>query len=76
MPRRDCSARHGRSPADNGPGGDHHAARRVAEEQEHLAGEGAAEATARLDRCAHYDELRAALGRHSRDLLAEALRPR
>jgi hypothetical protein len=34
------------------------------------------EATARLDRRAHHDELGAALGRNARDLLAEASRPR
>jgi hypothetical protein len=76
VPRRDCIPRRGCLHARNGAGGDHHAAGSVAQQQENLAGEGPAEAAPGLDRRAHNDELRAALGGDTRDLLAEAPRPR
>jgi hypothetical protein len=72
VPRRDCSARRGRACTGNRAGGDHHAARRVAQQEENLPRERAAEASPRLDRRPHHDELGAALGRDARDLLAEA----
>jgi hypothetical protein len=77
VPRRDCSARRGRSPAPacNRAGGDHHAARRVANEEEHLAREGATEAASRLDGRAHDDEFRSALRSNARHVLAEAPGP-
>jgi hypothetical protein len=77
VPRRDCSARRGRSstPAHHAAGGDHHATRRVAQQQEDLAREGALEAPLRLDRRPHHHELGAALGRDARYLLAEAPGP-
>ena len=52
-------------------GGDHHAARRVAQEEQDFARERTVEAAPRLDRRADDDELGAALGRDPRDLLAE-----
>jgi hypothetical protein len=78
VPRRDCSARHGRSrtPACDRPGRDHHAARRVAEEQENLAREGPAEPAARLDWRADDDELRTPFRGNARDVLPEAPRTR
>jgi hypothetical protein len=72
VPRRDCIPRRGRS--NDGTGRDHHAAGRVADEQEDVAGEGATEAAPRLDRRADDDELRPVLGGDASDVLAEAPR--
>jgi hypothetical protein len=74
VPRRDCIPHRGRS--HEGTGGDHHAARRLAQQEENLARERAVEAAARLDRRADDDELCAALGRDASNFLAEAPRPR
>jgi hypothetical protein len=76
VPRRDCSARRGRSCTGNGTGRDHHAARRVAQQQENLAWEGTVEAAPRLDRRANDHQLCAAFGRDARDFRAEAPGPR
>jgi hypothetical protein len=73
VPRRDCIPRRGRS--HDGTGGDHHPARRVAQQQEDLTREGALEAAPRLDRRADDHELGPALGRDACDLLAEAAGP-
>jgi hypothetical protein len=72
VPRRDCSAPRGC----NWSCGDHHAARRIAHEQKHLAGKRALEASPRLDRSTDDDELCPALRGDPRDVLAERSRPR
>jgi hypothetical protein len=70
-PRRDCSAASG-----DWAGGDHHAARRGAQEEKDVARERVLEAASRLDRRADDDELGAALCDDARDVLAEEARPR
>jgi hypothetical protein len=74
VPRRDCIPRRGRS--NDGTGRDHHAAGGVADEQKHVAGEGATEAALRLDGRADDDELRPMPGGDAGDVLAEASGPR
>jgi hypothetical protein len=72
VPRRDCSALCGRAPTGNGPRGDHHAARRVAQQEKDVARERSLEAPARLDRRSHDDELGPPLGGDARNFFAEA----
>jgi hypothetical protein len=76
VPRRDCIRRcgRGRAPACDRAGGDHHAARRVAQQHQDLAGERAAEAAPRLDRRPHHDKLGPVLCGDAGDVLAEAPR--
>jgi hypothetical protein len=74
VPRRDCIPRRGRS--NDGTGRDHHAARRIADEQEDVAGERATEAAPRGHGRADDDELGPMLGGDACDLLAEASGPR
>jgi hypothetical protein len=72
VPRRDCRPPRGY----DRPGGDHHAAGRVAGEQQDVPGERAPEAPTRLDRRSHHDELGVTLRSDARDVLAEGPRPR